>query len=312
MDPFTAFGLVVGCLQLVQQGQKIYKRSGDIIFRPSKVLEANEEIKARANELWDLIEDVVRAQDRWQRSRGSVELDENGRRIKVKAEESLQTSRKLVSFLQELAASKDPTVRYLDNVVKAFKSKRNRRENEALDSRLDNHRKDLLMLLGVANHIDTRAMRDEAHKHDAKTEDHLNILLEEIQCGLGKQIETGADVAEIKALLLSSTIRWRQADQASHGVTVQTRRTTILHEAAQAWNVVKVRQLLRSGTIGVNDKDENGRAALHHARSADVVKELFREDWDPKVLKDIQDDKGLTALHHAARDRRLTVLRALL
>jgi ankyrin repeat protein len=81
-----------------------------------------------------------------------------------------------------------------------------------------------------------------------------------------------------------------------------------LHIAVQSEDANLVKALLQKG-CDVNERDNDGRTALHYARGADVLRVLLEcVDIDINVT----DDEGRTALHYAAMEGERVPLRLLL
>ena len=73
-----------------------------------------------------------------------------------------------------------------------------------------------------------------------------------------------------------------------------------IHQAAQAGDLVKIRELLEKDPALVNAKDENGRTPLHWAARAgnlEVLRYLVDKGADPNAL----DNNGVASLHILAR-----------
>jgi len=83
---------------------------------------------------------------------------------------------------------------------------------------------------------------------------------------------------------------------------------TPLHIAVQSEDANLVKALLQKG-FDVNERDNDGRTALHYARGADVLKELLK-CFDIEI--NATDDEGRTALHYAAMEGERVPLRLLL
>ena len=321
LDPLTALGVAGNVLQIIDFGIRLVSEGNEIHRSANGTLEENRAAEELAKDLESLTRDLSKSQENWIKAHGATQLDPEEIRLRNICDKCTEIAVDLNIHLQKLKVPEGAKHRKLKSYKQALVSVWRQDKVEDIARRLAKYQD------AINTHV-LLGLRKSAHEADVKNSTQFSALDQQtkeltlavleggkkLNSTLSDQTDVLVKIHDQTSQILNTigTDRKRSPSPLpAYEAVVEARGfvTTPLHEAAQAGDSLKARQLLRSWGVDVNARDEYGCTPLHVSSSGDVAKTLLR---DRRIDKNLDDNEGHTALHCAVLKRRLDVIKSLL
>ena len=321
LDPLAALGVAGNVLQVIDFGFQLVSEGNKIYRSANGTIEENRAAEDLAQDLAVLAKGLSKSQTEWLQAHGDTPLDPDEVRLRNICDRCAEVAVELNVILQKLKVQDGTTHRRLKSYRQALISIWRKDQVDAIAVRLERYQNELNthVLIGLRKSAQAEEVRNSAQFSalDQQTKDLTLAVLDggqKLDARLSDQAEVLSRIHDQTSRILDTIVAERKrstsplptydAVQEAKGVS-----STPLHEAAEAGDALKVRQLLRSSGLDVNARDEHGCTPLHNASSGEAVKRLLA---DRRIEKNIEDYEGRSALHCAVLKRRLDVIKALL
>ena len=317
IDPLAALGLAGNVLQLIDFSFKLVSEGNKLYRSASGTLEENKAAEDLANDLSSLTTGVSQLQNKWIEAHGNASLEPDEIQLRNICDRCTEIATELNLQLQKLKIEDGAKHRKLKSYKQALVLVWRKDAIDQVANRLEKYRQELntQVLFGLrksAEQADVKSSTQFAAL-DQQTKD-LTLAVLDADKKFDTQAEVLAKIHQNTSQILSTIETERKRSPSPLPVYEAVPgggggETTPLHQAAEAGDALKIRQLLRSSQIDVNARDKYGCTPLHCARTGDVAKRLLS---DRRIEKNAEDDEGRSALHCAVLKRRLDVVKSLL
>ena len=320
LDPLTALGLAGNVIQIIDFSIKLVTEGNKVYHSANGTLEENRAAEELANDLKQLTTGLSDSQRKWIEDHPAGQLDPDEIRLLNICNRCRKAADELNVQLQKLKVQDGTRLRRLKSYKQALISVWQKDAVEDLGNRLETCQRELdtQILFGLRKSAQEADLKNSAQFEalGQQTKDLIIAVLDsdrKVESRLTFQDKVLSRIDDNTAQILSAIDERRISPspappyEAVEGAT--TSLTTPLHDAAEAGDILKVRQQLRPSTMDVNARDEYGCTPLHVASTGEVARRLVA---DRRIDLSVEDDEGRSALHCAVLKRRLDVIKELL
>lgn len=320
LDPLTALGVAGNVLQIIDFGFQLVTDGNQIYHSSTGALEENKATDELAQDLQSLVVRLFESQTQWQKAHGDNPLDPDEVHLRNICDRCTEIAVELRNQLQNLRRlDGQQKYRRLKSYKQALISVWRKDHVDAIAARLARYQQELdtHILIGLRRSIQEADWKNSQQfaALEAQTQDLTIAVLEgndRIVSNLNNHTDTLARIEEQTnqiLLTLGSDGKRSISPAPPYESITSSHVTTLLHEAAAAGDILKLKQLLRPSNLDINARDKDGCAPLHVASTFEAAKRLLGER---NIEKNLEDNEGRTALHCAVLKRRLDVIKALL
>lgn len=315
MEALGALGLVANIFQVISFASELVSAGNKIYESANGALDKNVTAEQLSDDLRQLSNGLSESQAKWMQAHGDGQLDADEIRLRNICDRCNDTAVELNVQLQKLKVQDRGKFRRLKSFRQALIAGWKEEEVDKIASRLEKYQRELdsHVLVGLRKSAQETDIRSSAQftTLDQRTQETILAVLE-----IDKKLDTKLnDHADLLGRVYQNTNelltmgRTPSPAPPYEEVAGKSAKSTPLHEAAAAGDVLKVKQALRSWGVDVNAQDEDGCTPLHVAKTGDVAKRLIATN---SIRLNAEDDEGRSALHCAVLKRRLWVIKALL
>lgn len=317
LDPLTALGVAGNCLQLIDFGCKLVSEGNEIYHATGGAIEDNVVAEALSNDLSSLTKSLSGSLTKWVENHGNTQLDADETRLRNICDRCTEIAVELNVHLQKLRVDKGQKFQRLRSYKQALISVWQKDKINAIEQRLDKYHReiDTHILIGLRKSAEEAQVTTSAQfaALDQRTQELTISVLDHDQ----KLTSRFDDQSELLARIHDHTTQLLQRERTPSPLPEyeivekpQDGLKTSLHEAAEAGNDLKLRQILRfNPLVDIKARDEYGCTPLHLASSGKAASVILKHD---PAVKNVEDYGGRSALHCAVLKRRLDVIKTLL